>query len=128
MKLIEDDNTKTMIALYCSPGNVELVELVNDDPVQNATPLNQQYGVQDSYTEVLRASANSRSSVYRIGTEHLRRICIALGPRHKTVKAQLLMVCVLASSSLALGAGGGCPWKDVIDLVHFVDALIIACV
>ncbi|PPD76619.1 hypothetical protein GOBAR_DD26452 [Gossypium barbadense] len=68
MKLVEDDDVETIIALYCSPGNnepVELfVELVNVESVQNVTLLNQQYGVHDPYTKVLRASIDKRSYVH----------------------------------------------------------------
>ncbi|PPS18040.1 hypothetical protein GOBAR_AA02535 [Gossypium barbadense] len=46
-----------MIALYCSTGNVNVepvelfVELADVEPIQNVTPLSQQYGVQDPFME-----------------------------------------------------------------------------
>lgn len=68
MELVDDDDMKTVIALYCLPRNVESVELfaklANVEPVQNSTPLNQQYEVQDLYIKVLRASVDRRSSAH----------------------------------------------------------------
>ncbi|PPR83688.1 hypothetical protein GOBAR_AA37021 [Gossypium barbadense] len=63
MELVEDDDMEIMITLDCSPENVKLVELfmelVDVEPVQNVTPLNQQYEVEDPYTKVPKASVDS---------------------------------------------------------------------
>ncbi|PPD92880.1 hypothetical protein GOBAR_DD10176 [Gossypium barbadense] len=53
IKLVNDENMETMIALYCSTRNMvtELVELFTEladvELIQNVTSLNQQYGIQD---------------------------------------------------------------------------------
>ncbi|PPD89937.1 hypothetical protein GOBAR_DD13121 [Gossypium barbadense] len=67
MELVEDDDVDTMIALYYLPGNVKpvelLIKLADVELVQNVTPLNRQYRVQDLYKEVPRVSVNRRSSI-----------------------------------------------------------------
>ncbi|KAK5775794.1 hypothetical protein PVK06_043736 [Gossypium arboreum] len=60
MELVDDDDVETMVALYCLPASIEPIELfaelANVEPVQNVTPLNQQCGVEDLYTNVPKAS------------------------------------------------------------------------
>lgn len=47
MKVIDDDDLDTMIAIYCSTWNVNVepselfVELVDVEPVENITPISQ---------------------------------------------------------------------------------------
>ncbi|KAK5836453.1 hypothetical protein PVK06_012242 [Gossypium arboreum] len=71
MELVDHKDVETIIALYYLTRNVNIesvvlfTELTDVEPVQNDTPLNQQYGVQDSYTKVLSASIDRRLTVHR---------------------------------------------------------------
>ncbi|PPE01879.1 hypothetical protein GOBAR_DD01084 [Gossypium barbadense] len=64
-----------MVALYCPTGNVNtkpiqlFAELTDMKPVEYVTPLSQQYGVEDLYTEVPRAFVNRRSFVRGFDTD-----------------------------------------------------------
>ncbi|PPD88061.1 hypothetical protein GOBAR_DD15002 [Gossypium barbadense] len=50
IKLLDDENVKTMVASYCPTGR-----LVDVEHVEDVTSLSQQYGAEDPCTEVLRA-------------------------------------------------------------------------
>ncbi|PPD86654.1 hypothetical protein GOBAR_DD16410 [Gossypium barbadense] len=79
MKLVDYEDVEIMIALYCSTRNVnaEQVELVAElayvQPVQDVTPLSQQYGVQDPCTKnsavVEQQGGRTRSQLYHSTVE-----------------------------------------------------------
>ncbi|KAK5825774.1 hypothetical protein PVK06_020640 [Gossypium arboreum] len=72
MKLLDDEDIKKMIALFClleraitvNTEPIQLfVKLVNAKLVEDITPLSQEYEVKDPCTEVPRVSVDRRSSV-----------------------------------------------------------------
>ncbi|KAH1072256.1 hypothetical protein J1N35_024584 [Gossypium stocksii] len=69
MELLDNDDIETIVVLYCPSrkGNTEpiqfFVKLANAEIVENVTQLSQQYGVEDSRTNVPRASIDRRSFV-----------------------------------------------------------------
>ncbi|PPD85337.1 hypothetical protein GOBAR_DD17731 [Gossypium barbadense] len=69
MKFVDDEDVETMVALCCRTRsvNAELIQLfaklADVEPVEDFTPLSEQYGVQDLCMEVLRAFFDRQSSI-----------------------------------------------------------------
>lgn len=102
IQLVEDDGMETMIALYYSTINIELVELFDElvdvEPIKNVTSLNQQYGVHNSYIEVPKASLDKRSSVHEFDS-YLNvgwvELCNYGGHQHRVAIHTMLLFCII---------------------------------
>ncbi|PPS08244.1 hypothetical protein GOBAR_AA12413 [Gossypium barbadense] len=70
MKLVNDEDVETMVALYCQNqnGHTESIqlfaELADVESTEDFTPLSKEHGVQDPCTEVLRVSIDRWSFVH----------------------------------------------------------------
>ncbi|PPS14429.1 hypothetical protein GOBAR_AA06161 [Gossypium barbadense] len=75
MELLDDDDVETMVLLHCPLGrvNTKLVQLFTElayaEPVENATQLSQEYGVEDPCIEVPRVFVDRRLHIHPVVIE-----------------------------------------------------------